>query len=57
MNLSAVVSVACNGVYPRAVFTSAEDREKVAVRLDRPCLVKVRVLCAETGVEKVIPVT
>ena len=37
--------------------TSAEVIENVAVKLDRPCLVRVKVLCDAAGVEKVIPVT
>ena len=45
------------GVYPRAVVMSDDDRENVAVRFDRPSLVRVRVLIVEAVSANEIAVT
>ena len=48
---------ALNGVYPRADVMSDDDKEKEAVRFDRPSLVRVRVLIVAEASEKEIAVT
>ena len=55
--MSAVVSVALNGVYPRAVVTSDEDREKIADRALVPFLFKVNTLVFAAASEKAIDET
>ncbi len=55
--LAALNEAELNGVYPRAVVMSDDDKENVAVRFDRPSLVRVRVLIVEAVSANEIAVT
>ncbi len=55
--LAAVKSAELNGVYPRADVMFSADSEKLAVRFDKPSLVRVRVLMVDEASEKETPVT